>query len=302
MKVLVYGGTGSQGSAVVWKLLAKGHTPYVLTRHPEKAQAMQEKGAEIVIGDLADADSLRAASEGMDGMALMTPAFLPDPALAPVYTMRAIDAAKAAGVKMIVYNTSGTVIPVRTNNPMYDMRLDLIEYLHNSGIPYATIQPTAYMENLLGPWTRPAVVEKNLLPYPVEEDTPLGWIATQDVGALIAEAFDHPELAGQHIPVSGIENVTGPELAERFSRALGRTITYYAMPLDEFGAALDAMFGPGAGEGGKAGYQFQRDNKDLLTMWVDMKPVLEKLPVEMTRLEQWVEQHRFAFSPQEETV
>jgi uncharacterized protein YbjT (DUF2867 family) len=300
MKVLVYGGTGSQGSAVVWKLLEKGHTPYILTRQPEKAAAMKAKGAEIVVGDLEDADSLLTASKQVDAVALMTPAFIPDPRQAPVYTMRAIDAAKAAGVKLIVYNTSGTVIPVRTGNPMYDMRLDLIDYLHHSGVPYITIQPTAYLENLMGPWTRPAVVERDVLPYPVEEDTPLGWIATEDVGALIAEAFNHPELAGSRIPVSGVENVTGPELAERFSRALGRKITYYAMPLDEFAAALDAMFGPGAGAGGKAGYQFQRDNKDLLTMWIDMQPVLEKLPVKMTSIEAWVAKHRFAFSPAQE--
>lgn len=302
MKVLVYGGTGSQGSAVVWKLLQTGHTPYVLTRNPEKAEAMRAKGAEIVVGDLADADSLYAASQQVDAVALMTPAFLPDPSQAPVYTMRAIDAAKAAGVKLIVYNTSGTVISQRTGNPMYDMRLDLIDYLHNSGVPYITIQPTAYMENLLGPWTRPAVVERDVLPYPVEEDTPLGWIATEDVGALIAEAFNHPELAGERIAVSGIENVTGPELAESFSQALGRKITYYAMPLDEFAAALDAMFGPGAGAGGKAGYQFQRDNKDLLTMWVDMRSVLEKLPVKMTSVEKWVTEHKLAFSPVQEGV
>jgi len=183
---------------------------------------------------------------------------------------------------------------------MYDMRLDLIGYLESSGVPFISIEPTAYLENLLGPWTRPNIVENDTLSYPVEEDTPLGWIATEDVGALIAAALERPELANRRIGVSGVENVTGPQLAERFSEGLGRKITYYAMPLEEFGAALDEMFGPGAGEGGIRGYKFQRENKDLLTMWWDMEPVLDMLPVQMTPIADWAAKHKMAFAPAQE--
>jgi uncharacterized protein YbjT (DUF2867 family) len=300
MKVLVYGGTGSQGGAVVHALLDGGHTPYVLSRDPQKVAKMFE-GAEGVEGDMGDKASLLAASEGMDAVSLMVPAFLPDPSLAPQYAHNAIDAAKQAEVGLIVYNTSGTVINQPTGNPMYDMRLQLIEYLDESGVPYITIEPTAYIENLLGPWTRPNVAQNDTLSYPVEADTPIGWIATRDVGALIAAALERPELANQRIPVSGVENLTGPELADRFSEGLGREISYYAMPLEEFGAALDEAFGPGAGEGGIQGYKFQRENSDLLTMWVDMDPVLEKLPITMTSVVEWVTQHQPAFAPKQET-
>lgn len=302
MKVLVYGGTGSQGGAVVRKLLEKGHDAYILTRNPDKAQPHVERGAQVVTGDMADRASLVAASRGMDGIALMVPAFIPDPTQAPVYANHAIAAAREAGVGLIVYNTSGIVINQPTGNPMYDMRLALINDLENSGVPYITIEPTAYMENLLGPWTRPNIIARDTLSYPVEEDTPLGWVATDDVGALMVAALERPELANRRIGVSGVEAVTGPELAARFSEGLGREISYYAMPLEEFGAALDAAFGPGAGEGGIQGYRFQRENKDLLTMWWDMAPVLASLPVEMTSIAQWAAQHRAAFAATEETA
>ena len=294
MRVLVYGGTGSQGGAVVRNLLKQGHTPVVLTRSPEKVAEID--GAVAAVGDLGDTDSLKAAHENIDAVSFMVPAFLADPMQAPQYARNAIDAAKHAGVDLLVYNTSGPVIEERTGNPMYDMRLDVIDYLKNSGVPYIVIQPTVYMENLLGPWTRPSVVENDMLPYPVEENTPLGWIATDDVGKLIVAALERPELAGQRIIVSGIENVTGPELAQRFSLGLGRDITYYSQPLEEFGAALDEAFGPGAGEGGIQGYKFQRENADKLVMWTDMQPVLAKLPVQMTSIEDWVRQHAPAFS------
>lgn len=302
MKVLVYGGTGSQGGAVVRKLLEKGHTPYILTRNPEKAQSYVDAGAKTVTGDMSDYDSLVAASTGMDGIALMVPAFIPDPTQAPVYAQNAINAAKEAEVDLLVYNTSGTVINEMTGNPMYDMRLQLIDFLDKSGVPYITIEPTAYMENLLGPWTRPNIIQNDTLSYPVEEDTPLGWIATDDVGALIVAALERPELANQRIPVSGVQNLTGPELAAQFTEGLGREISYYAMPLEEFGAALDVAFGPGAGAGGIQGYKFQRENTDKLIMWVDMNPVLEKLPVEMTSVSEWAAQHKVAFDNAQETA
>ncbi|MFW5709631.1 MAG: SDR family oxidoreductase [Chloroflexota bacterium] len=295
MKVLVYGGTGSQGGAVVKNLLKRGHQAYVLTRNPEKAQPLVDHGARVVKGDMSDRSSLFEASKGMDGVALMVPAFIPDPFQAPVYAHNAIDAAREARIDLLVYNTSGTVINQPTGNPMYDMRLDLINYLDSSGVPYVTIEPTAYMENLLGPWTRPNIIERDTLSYPVETDTKLGWIATEDVGALMVAALERPQLANRRIGVSGVENVTGPELAARFSKGLGRDISYYAMPLEEFGAALDAAFGPGAGEGGIQGYKFQRENKDLLTMWWDMGPVLDMLPVQMTPIAGWAARHKAAF-------
>jgi uncharacterized protein YbjT (DUF2867 family) len=225
----------------------------------------------------------------------MIPAFLPDPRQAPVFAQNAIKAAADAG-KFIVYNTSGPVIRERTGNPGYDIRLDIIDMLKNSGAKYVIIQPTAYMENLLGPWTRPNIVESDTLTYPVADFIPLGWIATADVGAFIVAALERPELSGEWFIVSGQENLTGPQLAERFSQGLGRPIQYRELSLDDFGAALDAAFGPGAGEGGKQGYKFQRENAEKITMWTDMQPVVAKLPITMTSAADFAAQFRMAFS------
>ena len=295
MKVLVYGGTGSQGGAVVRNLIAQGHEAYVLTRVADRLQASQPDGVHLVQGDMTDPASLLAASQGMDGIALMLPFFIPDPTQAPVYAQNAIDAAREAGVKLIVYNSSGTVINQTTGNPMYDMRLALIDMLEASGVPFITIEPTAYLENLLGPWTRPSIIERDSLTYPVEVDTPIGWIATEDVGALMVAALERPELANRRFGVSGVHNLTGPELAAQVSEGLGRDIRYEFMTLEAFGAALDAAFGPGAGEGGIQGYRFQRENKDLLKMWWSMDEVLALLPVQMQSAADWAAQQRAAF-------
>jgi len=295
-KVLVYGGTGSQGGAVVTNLLRNGHHPYVLTRHPEKVASME--GVQATVGDLADPDSLIAASTGMDAVSLMIPAFLDDPTQSEAFMQNAINAAKTAGVGLIVHNTSGPVVDKILNNPMYDVRLSVIKLLETSGVPYIVIQPTVYMENLMGPWTRPSVAQHDVLPYPSPADARMGWIASDDLGKLVVAAIEHPELANTRFVVSGADNLTGPELAAQFSKGLGREITYYEQPLEEFGAAIDAAFGPGAGEGAMAGYRFQREHALKLTMWTDMESVLEKLPVQLTSVEEWVQQHAAAFQPE----
>jgi len=183
---------------------------------------------------------------------------------------------------------------------MYDMRHDMEALLRDSGIPHIIIQPSAYLENLLGPWTQPNIVAKDQLSYPVPDDLRIGWVATEDVAALQVAALQRPELANTKFVVSGVRNVTGPELAAEVSQGLGRPITYYAMPLEEFGAALDAAFGPGAGEGGIAGYKFQQENAALIPMWTDMGPVLQKLPVRMTSVAEWAAKYRDAFAPSAE--
>ncbi|MBY0358307.1 MAG: NAD(P)-dependent oxidoreductase [Candidatus Obscuribacterales bacterium] len=61
MKIFVAGGTGAIGRPLVAELLAKGHTPVVLTRSQEKAQALKQEGLEPAIADVFDADSIKKA-------------------------------------------------------------------------------------------------------------------------------------------------------------------------------------------------------------------------------------------------
>ena len=63
MHVFVTGGTGTIGSAVVAELLAHDHTVLALARSQLRADP-QDAGAEVLRGELADLDVLRAAPPG----------------------------------------------------------------------------------------------------------------------------------------------------------------------------------------------------------------------------------------------
>ena len=194
-----------------------------------------------------------------------------------------------------MWNASGEIPPGRSGNPGFDSRIDLLEHLQESGVPYVVIQPTAYMENFLGPWTLGELAEADTYAYPTPNTVEMQWVATDDVAAFAVYALTHPELAPLNIKVAGPERLNGEEVAQRMSRALGRDITFRPMPAAEFGEKLDAVF-PGMGEPAAQGYAMAYENPEMFSSNVDVDAALEKMPIELTRLETWVREHQEAFS------
>jgi nucleoside-diphosphate-sugar epimerase len=60
MKVFVAGGTGAIGRPLISELLARGHDVVALTRSPEEAQPLLERGIEPAIADVFDRDAIKA--------------------------------------------------------------------------------------------------------------------------------------------------------------------------------------------------------------------------------------------------
>jgi uncharacterized protein YbjT (DUF2867 family) len=293
MKILCYGATGSQGQPVAEQLLDKGHEVNVVVRHPERAEGLAAKGAKVFQGDLGKPESLAAAHEGVEAVFLMLPF---SGGGNPVeYAHNAINTAKNADVKFVVFNVSGQTPDQPTGMPMMDYRIAVEGALHQSGIANVIIRPTAYMENLLGPWTLPGIKAKDEVAYPVSSNRPLSWIASEDVAKLVVAALERPELAGSIFKVGGPESLTGEGIAESFSNALGRKISYHPISPREFGNIMAQMMGPEAGEATTKAYEMS-EAAPLDAMNIDMTEVLKKLPVELTTLEQWVRARKGIFA------
>jgi uncharacterized protein YbjT (DUF2867 family) len=293
MKVLSYGATGAQGQPVAEQLLAKGHEVNVIVRHPERAEHLRIKGAKVFEGDLSRPESLKSANEGAETVFLMLP--FTGGGNPVEYAHNAISAAKEAGVKLIVLNVSGQTPDIATGMPMMDYRIAVEAALQQSGIPNVILRPTAYMENLLGPWTLPGIKNSNEVAYPVSSNRPLSWVAAEDVAKIAVAALEHPALAGSVFKVGGPEGLTGKRVAESFSNALGRKITYRAISPREFGNIMARMMGPEAGEATTKAYELS-EAAPLDAMKIDMTEVLAKLPVELTTLEQWVRERKNLFA------
>jgi uncharacterized protein YbjT (DUF2867 family) len=296
LKVLVYGATGSQASPTIDELIRRGHHPVAVTHSTEKAVLLKSKGIESVFADMANAARLYEITQEVNVVFLLVPFFLQNPMDGLKYAKNAIDAAAKSNIKLIVWNASGMIPERPTGNPAIDVRMDIAQYLQASKVPYIIFQPSVYAENLLGPWTQPFIKKYNQLSYPVPDDVGIGWIPAQDVASLMVTALENPSLAGEAFLISGLKNLTGTELAQEFSIALNRTISYKAMAPKDFGGILDKAFGEGAGDKAAQEYQKMWNTKQFPPTHFPMANVIEKLPVKMTSIADWVRQHKTFFA------
>jgi uncharacterized protein YbjT (DUF2867 family) len=277
-------------------LARKGAQVYATTSSEAGVTKLAQAGATAVRANMADADRLRGITQGMDAVSLLIPVSLPNPTDGVQYAKNAIDAARQAGVKLLVWNTSGFLVPQKTGDPTIDGKQEIKAHLAASGVPYVIIEPSVYAENLLAPYTVNYIRQARQVAYPTLEEMPIGWITSHDVGALVAEALYHPELAGQSFRVSGLENLTGNALAACFTAGLGESMSYYAMPPREFGHILKTFIPEDAARGVEDFYQSMMNNRPFPVLSSDDMPsILAKLPVTMTPLEEWVRQHKIAF-------
>lgn len=296
MKILVFGATGSQQFNVISEGIKKGAEVIAATSSENSFKKLANAGATPVLANLADADKISEITNGVDAIAFMIPVSLPNPFDGLQYAKNVIDAAKANGVKKIVWNTSGWLESQKVGSPVDDIKLDVQEYLKSSGVDYVIIEPTIYMENMMGPFCAPFITNEKKLAYPTPEAMPIGWIASRDVSAFVVEAIYNEDLKADNFKISGLENLKGNELASEFSNGIGEEIVYYPQKPQEFGDILKPMVGEAGANSVAAYYENLQNSTEYPSKFnSNMNKVLEKLPVEMTSLSQWASENKGYF-------
>ncbi|KQW98956.1 SDR family oxidoreductase [Flavobacterium sp. Root420] len=296
MKILVFGATGSQQFNVIGEARKKGAEIIAATSSETSFEKLKQAGATPILANMSDAAKMQEITKNIEAIALMIPVSLPNPLDGLQYAKNVIDAAKINGVNKIVWNTSGWLAPQKIGIPGEDVKLDIRDYLKNSGLNYVIIEPTIYMENMMGPFCVPFVKNEKKLAYPTPEAMPIGWIASRDVSAFVVEAIYNTELKSDTFQISGLENLSGNDLAEQFSKGVGEKIIYYPQPPKEFGDILK----PFVGEAGAAGVTSYYESLQNATEYPpkfnpNMSEILEKLPVKMTSLEHWAKENKDFF-------
>jgi nucleoside-diphosphate-sugar epimerase len=127
MRILLTGGTGYIGAAVLDALVRAGHHVTALVRDNEKAARVAARGALPLVGNLNDPGSYRAVAEGQDGYVHTAFDRMADkgPATERVALQTMIDAANRPGAagevpngsRPIIY-TSGLWVLGRTDDPV----------------------------------------------------------------------------------------------------------------------------------------------------------------------------------------
>src|SRR5258706_2272653 len=221
------GRVGAVGRTVTELLLKQGKAVRAMVRNEdERAQALRDMGAEVVVGDLLDLDSMHRAIAGCETMYFGMS--VSDPYLAA--TVNAAAVAKHHGVKAFINMSQMTVsqmsITETTASPQQKLHWLAEQALNWSGVPVVHVRPTVLLEGFFLIFTPDSVKESNQIKLPFGEGK-TSPVAVADVARVIAALLANPQ---PHI--GKVYNLTGPQsenmdfYAQEYSKALGRTITF----------------------------------------------------------------------------
>ncbi len=233
MKVLVVGGTGTVGTAVVAQLRASGVEPRVMSRSAAKAAPLPA-GTVHVAGDLAQPASLPAAFTGVDGVFLLAPVGSDETA----QSLAGVDAAKAAGARHIVY-LSVVMPPGSEVIPHFASKIPVEQAVQSSGIPWTILRPNNFFQNDL--WFRDAITTYGVYPQPIGPRG-LNRVDVRDIAEAAANAFTRG--VGGIVPLNGPRGLTGDDTARVYSEILRRPVRYGGDDLDVWAKQASAMMPP----------------------------------------------------------
>ena len=275
--IAVAGATGAQGSGLVHAILNDKSGEFkarAITRNTnsDKAKALAKLGVEVVEADVSDKKSLIKAFEGAYGAYCVTffwEHFSPKKEKAHAKNMA--EAAKEAGVKHVIWSTLEDTrkwVPLNDDRlptlmekykvPHFDAKGESNEFFENSGVPYTLLQTSFYWDNFIyfgmGPQKGPDGKLAITLPM---EDKKLPGIAAADIGKCAFGIFKaDKKYQGKTISIAG-EKLTGQQMADSFSKALGTDVGYNAVP-----ASVYRSFGfPGAEDLGNM-FKFKSEFED----------------------------------------
>jgi uncharacterized protein YbjT (DUF2867 family) len=239
-KVIVLGAPADQGIPLVERLMAGG---YEVTAGVRRADAMANTpfpDLPWVMADITDPASLTAAFTGMDALAMHLP-FEFDREIAASYGRNIAQAAKAAGLKKIVFNTSCFVADRDLDLSAHDGRRDIERSLEETGIPCVFIEPVVFMNNMIRVWSKPSIVNRGVFAYSAAPGLKISWVCLDDVAAYMVAALGTDAADGRHVPVGGPEVLVGDEVAERLTEATGKPIRFESITPDEFAARMSEL-------------------------------------------------------------
>lgn len=237
----VMGATGQVGRAVANTLIDHGREVRVIVRSESKAGPWAARGADVAVAAIENPEAMAAALNGAEGaFVMLPPIFDPTPGFPEAKAViAALKAAlvKAAPAKVVVLSTIGAAAA----QPNLLNQLGLMETAFaDLPIPVAFLRAAWFMENAA--WdvadARDAGVISSYL-QPLDRAFPM--VATDDVGRTAAELLLEDWSGHRVVEVEGPARVSPNDLAEAFSKALGRSIDPKIVPRDEWEAIFRAQ-------------------------------------------------------------
>ena len=304
--IAVVGATGAQGGGLVRAILADKSgefTARAVTRNvnSDKAKELAKLGAEVVSADLDNVESLKNAFKGAYGAFCVTAFwehFSAEKELAQAKSMA--DAAKAAGVKHVIWSTLEDTrkwVPLNDDRmptlhgkykvPHFDGKGEANQFFTQAGVPTTFLLTSFYWDNFIYFGMGPKKDQSGTLAITMPMgDKKLPGIAAADIGKCALGVFKQPqEYIGKTVGIAG-EHLTGSQMASAFAKAVGSDVKYNAVEPEVYRG-----FGfPGADDLGNM-FQFKRDFEGYFVGARDLK-VARSLNPSLQSFDKWLEQNK----------
>jgi len=232
----VLGATGHIGSVITRKLLEKGEKVRAVGRNTARLQPLVQKGAEAFIGDVADADAMARALEGVRAAFLM----IPPGANSPDYKAdqeRASDAISSA-VKASELHYAVQLSSIGAQAPSgagpisglhwSEQKLNALERLN-----IVHLRPAYFLENHLSGISM--IQMMGLFGGALRPDLKMPMIATKDIAGYAAERLLKLDFNGKRTQeLLGERDLCMNEIVATIARALNKPdLRYVQFPYDQ---------------------------------------------------------------------
>jgi NAD(P)H dehydrogenase (quinone) len=220
-KIIVSGASGQLGGLVVKGLLAKGvpaKNLILVSRSPDSLEQYAKQGASVRFGEFEKPESLPAAYASGTRMLLISIGFGKVPR--PEAHRRAIEAAKAAGVKQIAY-TSWIALSKGDTAGLGADHSQTEELLRNSGVAYTFLRNSIYQDAIVAAAAR-MVADGRATAVPNENK--VGYVTREDCAAAAVAVLTTPGHDNKAYEITGPELVGQAEIAAAASAVTGKSI------------------------------------------------------------------------------
>ncbi|MDF2556753.1 MAG: NmrA family protein [Bacillales bacterium] len=212
-KILVTGATGNVGQYVVKYLLELGES-VVCTSSQINPETI--KNAENRHFDFTKPETFQTALEGVDRVFLMRPPHLGKPE--DLYPF--IDCMKENEIQLVSFLS---LMGVENNTIPPHHKIE--KYIERSGIPYAHVRPSFFMQNVSGIHAV-EICEEDKIFIPAGKSLS-SFIDAEDIGEATATLLHYPETyANTAHTITGPESLNYEQVADILTKVLGRKITY----------------------------------------------------------------------------
>lgn len=241
----VDGNLGSEAARVLLTLTDKSNI--ILTGYnPEVLKTYSDQGIETRVADFNNIKGLKEAFSGAERLALISMPFVG--AKRQTAHKNAIDAAKAVGVKQIIYTS--LVNAADETNPSVEKKDHIYteKYIQSLGLDYIFLRNSQYAEAMITNYF--TYVKSDGVLKNSQGDGKMAYISRRDC----AKAVAHALVKGDKYPKK-IFDINGPELmtisqfCEIGNKATGNHVTYKFITDEENYQVFDAMGVPRTTDG-----------------------------------------------------